>query len=202
MSRATKQPAKSIFDHPAVKRVTAWALLYRESPAGNGLPPLEPRRPYDDEQPDGYLESDLDYVCNNVESAVWLLDGEIDGSAVAKPAGRILIAYPDDGAGIVRAYVEIYSGPLAISWERPLVGAMWEAGATLTTHSTQGSAGGYGYDKASAAVADACDRLLERDAAGPISCPARDALSPLHGRGMSTVRAALESHGYQVVEVL
>jgi hypothetical protein len=33
-----------------------------------------PRRPLDDDKPDGYLESDRDYLANNTELAVRLLD--------------------------------------------------------------------------------------------------------------------------------
>lgn len=38
------------------------------------FPILNPRRPLDDEHPDGYAESDRDYVENNLDAAVWLLD--------------------------------------------------------------------------------------------------------------------------------
>ena len=36
-----------------------------------------PRRPYIDEEPDGYLESDNDFVSNNYEVAVKLLEGDL-----------------------------------------------------------------------------------------------------------------------------
>lgn len=35
---------------------------------------INSRRPLDDEQPDGYLESDNDFVNNNMEAAVWFLE--------------------------------------------------------------------------------------------------------------------------------
>lgn len=35
---------------------------------------VEPRRPYYDEVPDYYLESDKDYVLNNLDACVWYLD--------------------------------------------------------------------------------------------------------------------------------
>jgi hypothetical protein len=35
-----------------------------------------PRRPYIDEEPDGYLESDNDFVLNNHEVVVKLLEGD------------------------------------------------------------------------------------------------------------------------------
>lgn len=35
------------------------------------------RRPLDDEVPDGLMESDNDFVKNNIEVAVWLLENAI-----------------------------------------------------------------------------------------------------------------------------
>lgn len=37
---------------------------------------VNPRRPYDDDQPDGYMESDIDFFENNREVAVELLERE------------------------------------------------------------------------------------------------------------------------------
>lgn len=85
--------------------------------------------------------------------------------------GRIIIAWPKDGAGIVKAAIHAWKGP----WK--------ELPAML------GQAGGYGYDKASAAVADAMSR--------------HGVESPdLGGRGMSSVITWMETVGYQVVQVL
>lgn len=39
--------------------------------------PIYPRRPYDDEKPDGYMESDNDFVLNNIGAAVELLEREL-----------------------------------------------------------------------------------------------------------------------------
>lgn len=39
---------------------------------------IHPRRPYEDNKPDGYQESDNDYFANNRDAAVWLLDHEIE----------------------------------------------------------------------------------------------------------------------------
>lgn len=36
-----------------------------------------PRRPLDDDNPDGYLENDKDFVLNNLEVAVELLEKEL-----------------------------------------------------------------------------------------------------------------------------
>lgn len=80
---------KSIFDHPAVKRVSAWAIMK-------------------------------------------------DGAY----AGRIIVAYPKDGAGIVRAHVAIFD---------------------LKGEVMQGSAGGCGYDKTSSAIHDAFYRAKFTD---------------------------------------
>lgn len=40
----------------------------------DNLPPLKPRRPLQDDEPDGYAESDMDYLRNNSDLAVALLD--------------------------------------------------------------------------------------------------------------------------------
>lgn len=40
------------------------------------LPALKPRRPWRDDEPDGYMESDFDYLDNNRELAVALLDAQ------------------------------------------------------------------------------------------------------------------------------
>jgi len=39
---------------------------------------IHPRRPLDDDNPDGYLESDQDFVLNNLEVAVELLEKELN----------------------------------------------------------------------------------------------------------------------------
>ena len=38
------------------------------------IPKYIPRRPLDNDQPDGYQESDKDYVLSNIDLAVMLLD--------------------------------------------------------------------------------------------------------------------------------
>lgn len=38
------------------------------------MPPIQPRRLWDESEPDGYLESDFDFVHNNIEAAVYLLE--------------------------------------------------------------------------------------------------------------------------------
>ena len=35
---------------------------------------INDRRPYDSDVPDGYLESDRDFLGNNLEAAIWLLE--------------------------------------------------------------------------------------------------------------------------------
>ena len=87
-------------------------------------------------------------------------------------AGRIITAWPSDGAGRVRMACHFWQGPLKHD------------------ESMLGQAGGYGYDKESAAFADALDRAGKR--------PETD----LSGRGMNAVASWLESQGYQVIKVL
>ena len=38
------------------------------------LPKFKKRRLFEDDKPDGYLESDKDFVDNNFDAAVWLLE--------------------------------------------------------------------------------------------------------------------------------
>lgn len=108
---------KTIFEHPAVARVEAFALL---------------------------------------------LEG--------KPVGKCVVAYPSDGAGIVKASV--------VAWEGQLASDKLNFGII-------GRAGGYGYDKSVAAVADALCK------AG-IDCPN-------HGWNESGL---FEHFGYTVFQVI
>ena len=39
---------------------------------------LKPRRPYIDEEPDGYLESDTDYLDNNIEATRVFFEGGLE----------------------------------------------------------------------------------------------------------------------------
>ena len=39
---------------------------------------LKPRRPYDDNEPDGYLESDLDFLDNNLEATRVFFEGGLE----------------------------------------------------------------------------------------------------------------------------
>ena len=38
------------------------------------IPEVISRRPYDDDLPDGYLESDNDFIENNKEAVIWFLE--------------------------------------------------------------------------------------------------------------------------------
>lgn len=116
---ANKQLNFDIFDHPAVKRVSCWAIL---------------------------------------------LEGEMQG--------KIIVAYPNDGAGIVKAQVHAFKGPLAAS-----------------EYVMRGQAGGYGYCKTSAAICDALNRAGR--------CDAR-----FDGRGEGEMVRYFEALGYQVISVL
>lgn len=53
-----------------------------------------------------------------------------------EPIGRVVLKYPKDGAGRLYAYVQVYGAPMVRGW-----------------------AGGYGYDKATAAVSGASTYL-------------------------------------------
>ena len=43
----------------------------------NKCPKIEPREPLDDEYPEGYMESDKDFIMHNIDAAVWLLENEL-----------------------------------------------------------------------------------------------------------------------------
>ncbi len=38
------------------------------------MPAVSPRRPFDNDKPNGYLESFRDYTDNNVEAVTWFLE--------------------------------------------------------------------------------------------------------------------------------
>lgn len=40
-------------------------------------PKVIPRRPLDDDNPSGYLESDRDFVLNNIDACVWFLESTV-----------------------------------------------------------------------------------------------------------------------------
>ncbi len=44
---------------------------------------ITPRRPLDDDKPNGYQESDKDYVLNNIAACVMLLDRELQRTAIS-----------------------------------------------------------------------------------------------------------------------
>ena len=98
-------------------------------------------------------------------TSVWVMlqDGKV--------AGRIITAWPNDGAGRVKVAV--------MAWD----GVLKDYDAML------GQAGGYGYDKESAAVHDALSRH------GIVS-------ADLSGRGMTTVGEYFAALGYQLERVL
>jgi hypothetical protein len=111
------------------------------------------------------LNFDIHKCAGPARTSVWVLlhKGEY--------AGRIITAWPADGAGRVRLYVAFFSGEFGHSE------AMF------------GQAGGYGYDKESAAFADAIKRH-------GIESP------DISGRGMQAVAAWLGSKGYTVIHAL
>lgn len=104
-------------------------------------------------------------------------------------AGRIVVAHPTDGAGVMYATVVVWGGPLSY------------------LPSSSGRAGGYGYHKGSAAVGDAFARAISAhdssDGCSTVEAStAAHALSSVHGEGWSAIREPLESVGYTVLDVL
>jgi hypothetical protein len=66
---------RTVYSNPSIE--LAWqAVQSTNSPVETTapIPKVVPRRPYDDDMPEGYLESDRDYVENNMDAAVILLD--------------------------------------------------------------------------------------------------------------------------------
>jgi hypothetical protein len=71
-----------IFGIEGAQKITEYALKYRGTNAFDGrkieaLPPMPAtvdRRPYIDDEPDGYLESDKDWAANNSGAVTWLAD--------------------------------------------------------------------------------------------------------------------------------
>lgn len=113
------------------------------------------------------------FDCSHVKSVhAWaLMHPDVPGNA----AGRIVANFSDNPNGAVcTATVHVWRGPLA---EMP---------------STTGTAGGYGYDKFSAAVSDALTR------AGLTDADARE----MHGRGDGAIRQWFEARGYSVLSVI
>lgn len=52
-----------------------WAdMMATRSAIVNEMPPTVDRRPYEDDEPDGYVESDTDWARNNWEAVRWLAD--------------------------------------------------------------------------------------------------------------------------------
>ena len=101
---------------------------------------------------------------SRVAAYALMLDGDI--------VGRVIVAFPNDGAGIVRASVAAFQGPLA-AFDR-----------------MNGSAGGYGYDKRTTAVWDALNR------AGVPN------LRDFGGRGEGTMIEAFKELGYRLESIL
>jgi hypothetical protein len=108
-------------------------------------------------------------------------------------AGKIVWAFPKDGAGSVYCTLSIYSGPLA------------------SLAKATGSAGGYGYCKRSGAFSDALERACKAEKPSYYNETKEqaserlaiwDAAPDLHGSGEGAVQSFLESHGYTVISVL
>jgi hypothetical protein len=120
----------------------------------------------------------------NCEAWALLLNGDL--------AGSIVVLWSK--AGHATARLTIDHGPLAINAAVRLTARMLE-GQTLTVSSSHGHAGGGGYDKASAAVAYAADKVKAGN-------PTLNVLAGLDGRGMSAIQNELESHGYSMRRIV
>ena len=60
----------------------------------NKCPKVEPRKLLDVHYPDGYMQSDKDFILRNIEAAVWLLENEL-----SKPASK-----PESGITLTSGY--------------------------------------------------------------------------------------------------
>lgn len=74
---------------PTAQPAAPQGVVYAELPA---MPPTDDRKPYDPDQPDGYLESDNDWIDRNLEAVRWLADNHaaIRTSNGQAPAGAVL----------------------------------------------------------------------------------------------------------------
>lgn len=68
------------------------------------MPKTEDRRPWDDDCPDGYLESDVDWARNNPEAITWLADNHeaIRAALTTTPqeAAKVLLGEFEDGGKV------------------------------------------------------------------------------------------------------
>lgn len=67
----------------------------------NKCPKIKPREPLDDDFPDGYMQSDKDFVNCNIGAATWLLENELSKSEGSE---KLTLGYrarikPDSGWG-------------------------------------------------------------------------------------------------------
>ncbi len=121
---------------------------------------------------------------SNVEAWALIREGSL--------AGSIVVHWSRGGTATARLTID--HGPLWINAEVVLSAPMFD-GDTLTVTSSHGRAGGGGYDKASAAVADAASKVVDGN-------PNLDALAQLDGRGMRAVENEFERWGYVVRRVV
>lgn len=89
-----------------------------------------PRRPLDDDAPDGYRESDRDYVLNNLELAVALLDKHGE----AAPAAERIEFTKDDRVEATQAVGDVEMGDKGVivaGWARANIGVRWDKDGKL-----------------------------------------------------------------------
>lgn len=102
----------------------------------DGIPTVKPRRPYDDDHPDGYLESDRDFIENNREAVMWFLEHADELRAMKtdcqQPAIAQPMAVPDERAAFEAwAHSKAYSVRKFQSgdyyYEQHETGCAWDA---------------------------------------------------------------------------
>lgn len=52
------------------------------------MPAVNPRRPWDDAEPEGYQESDNDFIANNIDACAWFLENRDAIHAALAVAGN------------------------------------------------------------------------------------------------------------------
>lgn len=71
---------------------------------------LKARRPYDDNEPNGYMESDLDYFDNNLEATRMFFGGGLEKFAELIVRECAQVASDDDGAHYIGTAIERHFG--------------------------------------------------------------------------------------------
>lgn len=95
------------------------------------MPPVTPRRPYIDDEPDGYLESDRDMAENNSEAVLWFLENhELIRQALAQ---RVLLPLETPVFEQSGKFVRGPSRPSGSGFKQMVLPMRSEKDAALTT---------------------------------------------------------------------